>query len=940
LSLIFLMPTDLWAQAPNQPASSEAGAEINEEEYAKDSTTEINVKNADIAAIVRIFSKKTKRNYILDERVKGKVSIYLPGKVSAEESINILDSVLAYKGFAAVPIGENLWKIVPAKEARQSTIPTLLDSPARKPSQSMVTRLVQLKYISTEEMRQLLSQLISPDGLINAYQGTNSLLLIDTEDNIERLVNIISNLDVPTTDRDMTIIPIKYADAVDIANKLNELLGEGSSGKGRADSGLDLLRARMRETAAGTVSSGAQSAAASGGPAAGPGGAAPAIVRQPKIIPDERTNSVIVVADEDTTARIRALISQLDSKVDLSGNRFYVYRCQHANAEDLAEVLSALSGSGGGGSGTRSGGTLRQDQGIDLISGFGRSTGSRISRSSRLNRSQQRLQSSSRSPGQSLLSDERGVTTAAFGGDISITADPATNSLIIVASKTDYLKIKALLEELDIKRRQVIVEAILLEVGLDSNASMGTSFITSTGGADGGVIAQNNGQNIISLLQNPAAIQDFSLAVASAGTLSIGDTVKIPTQTVLLNAARSNSNVNILSAPTILTTDNEQAEIVVGQNVPFLSSTATSDVNLNNVFNQIDRQDVGITLRITPQISSGDIVTLKIFTEVSTVVATDPKLGPTTAVRTSETSVIAKDGQMIVMGGLIADNLNEGESGVPFLKDLPVLGTLFRSNVDKHQRTNLLIMITPRIVKDQFDARDVTIARRNRMEDEIVGRDLYPNRREVLRNEDIDRVSENTTFEDQAPSTILAPKEENGFQDLDDQVIELKVNPPLPAESGFGGGRAETKKPGAKGAQSMGAQSPLAGAVLKETDSSRAQASWSDLGAGHTFVVIKLIAHKQEGPPASGLPFSVSRANSLIGVVLPPDAGPQVKSFFHVGRGYAYHLDHDNLKLSPVGIFASQQEAEQFYPEIASNWYTLSPYEIMNLGQGPWFKEG
>lgn len=948
-------PSRVFAQGPGggalgagAPGAGESTPEIDEEEYAKDSTTEINVKNADIAAIVRIFSKKTKRNYILDERVKGKVSIYLPGKVSADESIRILDAVLSYKGFAAVPIGENLWKIVPAKEARQSTIPTQTERPTGQPSQSMVTRLVQLKYISTEDVKQLISPLVSADGLINAYQGTNSLLLIDSEDNIERLVTIINSLDVPSTDREMTIIPIKYADSVDIAGKLNDLLGEGSSKGGGAESGLDLLRARMRDAAGAAASH--SNPQAPGNPPAGtaPGSATASAVnlRQPKIIPDERTNSIIVVADEDTTARIRALISQLDSKIDLSGNRFYVYRCQHANAQDLADVLSALTGGGGGSSttGRRGTGTQHSNQGMDLSSSFGNSRNqSSTSRgsmgSSRYGSSQNRLNNSSRSPGQSLFGNERSATSVAFGDNISITADPATNSLIIVASKTDYEKIKNLLEKLDIKRRQVIVEAILLEVGLDNKSSMGTSFITSGGGKDGAFIAQNNGSNIVSMLQNPAAIQDFSVAAASAGTLSIGDTIKIPTQTVLLNAARANSNVNILSAPTILTTDNEQAEIVVGQNVPFLASTATSDVNLNNTFNSIDRQDVGITLRLTPQISSGDVVTLKIFTEVSTVVATDPKLGPTTAIRTSETSVIAKDSQMIVMGGLISDNINEGDRGVPFLKDVPVLGHFFRSETGEHQRTNLLIMITPRIVKDQFDARDVTIARRDRLEGEIFERDLHPERREVLRDEAIDKVSEGTTFDGQAPTTILAPKQESEPpQDAD--VIEFKVNPKLPAgpSAGAGDERAALRPPANKArGKETDASPPAPRQEFQAAEpQSMKQSALRQAPDQPIFIVVKLLQGKTH---PDNLPFTVSNQD-LVALVLPSDSGPQVKEFFRVGQSYGYQLDQSELALSPVGVFGSEKEAESFFPEISSSWYTLSPYELMNLGFGPWFKKG
>jgi general secretion pathway protein D len=472
--------------------SSIADSAVDEETLAKDASTEINVKNADLTAIVRIFSKKTRRNFILDERVKGKVSIYLPGKVSAEESLRILDSVLAYKGFASVPIGPNLWKIVPAKEARTSTIPTRTTRPDGTPGPEIVTRLVQLKFIGADDVRAILQQLISSDGFISAYSSTNSLILIDSEDNIERLVDIMSTLDVPFSNREMTIIPIVHAEAKDIADKLSEILGIGSSGNSGAsqessplDFGLEIARARVRQIAM-------QSAAAQGNQGGVPTGTAAISEQppsttgtraiQPKIIPDERTNSIIVVADDDTTARVQALVSQLDSKIDLSGAQFWIYRCQHAKAEDLAEVLSSLTGSGGSRSGTGSGGGLF-DTSQDLISGG--------TRSANRNRTQSRLQSQSRTPGQprQAAGGDRGVASADLGEDISITADPATNTLILRASKADYEKIKRLLLDIDIKRRQVLVEAMLLEVGIDDSRTTDVSWLTSGGGADGGVIA-------------------------------------------------------------------------------------------------------------------------------------------------------------------------------------------------------------------------------------------------------------------------------------------------------------------------------------------------------------------------------------------------------------------------------------------------------------------
>ena len=484
------------AQPPGKrrsgPAAVKADAEEGED-IAKDASTEINVKNADIAAVVKIFSKKTKRNYILDDRVKGKVSIYLPGRVSTEESLRILESVLAFKGFTSVPIGENLWKIVPSREARQTTIPTVIDETPEKPSAAVVTRLLHLKFVSADEMKQLLTPLISSDGLLNAYTGTNALIVIDSEDNIARIARLVEELDVPYTNRDMTIIPVQFADAIDIAQKLNDILSEGKGADAKGGLGDPLLQS----TRIGLVNPpipGAPPQLPQMLNTATVGGRA----KEPKIIADERTNSIIVVADEDTTLRIRALIGQLDSKVDLSGSKFYVYRCQHAKAEELAEVLSGLMG-GTGGAGTtdrssRTSGLSSSDSGLGGLS-------SSSSRNSKNSRTQSRLSRQSRTPGRSRNEGQTTGTkgTVNLGEDISITADPATNSLIISASKADYLKIKSLLEKLDIKRRQVLVEALLVEVNIEDSQDTGTSWLASTGGADGGVMARGDFNNDLAL---------------------------------------------------------------------------------------------------------------------------------------------------------------------------------------------------------------------------------------------------------------------------------------------------------------------------------------------------------------------------------------------------------------------------------------------------------
>ena len=630
------------------------------------------------------------------------------------------------------------------------------------------------------------------------------------------------------------------------------------------------------------------------------------------------------------------MITQLDTKLDLSGARFYVYHCQHAKADELADVLSGLVGEGGVSSSHRgtSGGGLNPSGG-DLISGATPAMGNR-SRGGQFNRTQDRLQSQQRTPGRSRSENTSSSSgkTASIGENISITADPATNSLIIVAGKTDFLKIRELLEQLDIKRRQVLVEATLLEVGLDESKELSTSFITSGGGADGAFLAQNNGSNIGSLLSNPSAVQDFSIAAASAGTITIGgeNGITIPSHSVLLEAARSNSNVNILSAPTILTTDNEQAEIVVGQNVPFLASTATSGDNLSNTFNQIDRQDVGITLRLTPQISSTNSVTLKIFTEVSSVVSTDPRLGPTTSLRTSETNVITRDGQMVVIGGLMSDEINEGESGVPYLSDIPVLGHLFKSANDRRRRANLLILITPRIIRDQFDARDATLENAGRLESEIKTLGMYPSRDEVLNDMRMDRVTEPKVYEGEKPTTIRGPGlEANGGEHLppdgqtsltppSGEVLEFHVSPQFPGspDSAALNGHADE----VHGRVRAGVIEP--GTAVNSPNRSA------------LYVVL------QGTVPTTmknALPFALS-TDSTIGIVIPPGTSSEAKSAFSAGKSLAYQVDGQDIPFQVISVFSNKSEADSFHhPEGTENsqdWYTLSPYEIMNLGQGPW----
>ncbi len=828
-------------------------------------------KDVDIDVLIKQFSDYTKRNYILDEKVKGKISIHLPGGVSTENAVRILDAMLQLKGFTSVPVGNNIWKIIPSKDAKQTTIPTIDEIDGRG-APTVVTHLINLKYVSSDDVKQLLTPLISSYGLMNAYTGTNTILLIDAEENIQRLLKIINSIDVPFSNREMIIIPVKHAAATDIANTIKELLTEDGDSKGNSnnDKNLDFVRARMNARQNRMPGEPSENNSVTVGAARS---------RAPKILADERTNSIIVVADEDMAARIRALVAELDSSVDLAGMDFYVYHCVHADAEQLADVLSNLAGSGGGTSSSSSS-----------------STGSSFSRNNNNNRNSRSTSnskykfggsssSSSSSSNSNTGTKSASSSTVSFGEDLTITSDPTTNSLVIHSTKKDYKRLLKLIKELDVKRRQVLVEALLLDVKISDSESFSAGFMSSGGGDDGGVIGINNGSDLATLFQNPTGLSQFTLAAASAGSLTLGGVGTFPTQTLLIQAASKNNNINVLSAPTILATDNEEAEIVVGENVPFITSnSANSDIS--TTYRQIDREDVGITLRLTPQISSRDYVTLSVFTEVSNVTSTDTELGPTTAVKTSQTTIIAKDSQMIVIGGLIGENYDETESGVPYLRNIPILGHLFRNSSMTREKRNLLIFITPRIIKDQYDLRDSTITKRDKMNDFIEWHEVQPSRRDILDSDDVDHVTESHMYEGEKPTTITAPEKEPVEVNTEDKPIKVTINPSAPAAK-----------------------------VAADTNAK--------------YIVLQAM----RGERPAGLPFTINDA-SITGIVVPAESNIKAKSFFEMGATYKYSLKDEDVPFQVMAVFSNKADAEAMYGN--TGWYTLSPFELIKIGRMPW----
>ena len=433
----------------------------------------LNAKDIDITALIKSISKVTGRNYIVDAGVKGKITIHLPTPVTLSEALRIFDSVLLLKGYTTVPVGENVWKVVSSKDAKTTTIPIVYESP-EVTSDALVTQIVRLKHVPAEEMQQVLTQFVSSDGGVNNFEGTNSLILIDSSANISRLLELVNKLDVPATDQDITIIPIQHAEVADISEKINEILGEEQS---NAPANVAATRNRARTTTQrGRGAAGRRAAATNAA-------ASTDSVRRRlplKVIADERTNSLIVVADSGLTAKVQALVEKLDSPVDLSSGRFYVYNLKHADAESLAEILNNLI----------SGATSSSE------SPTTRTTGSSLSRTNAANNTANtRTRRTNPNTGRNLT--RRGTGNAPngrvnFEGEVSIAPDPSTNAIIINASRSDYMRLKDVIDELDVKRRQVLVEATILEVRLSEQEGFGIELQGALGEDSAGFLAQSN----------------------------------------------------------------------------------------------------------------------------------------------------------------------------------------------------------------------------------------------------------------------------------------------------------------------------------------------------------------------------------------------------------------------------------------------------------------
>jgi general secretion pathway protein D len=862
LALLLFVALGWGASLPAEetpPAAAPAPAKPREKQLIT-----MDFQDVEIGVLVKFISEITGRNFILDEKVRGKVTVISPTKITIDEAYRVFQSILEVKGFTTVPAGP-VTKIVPIRQAKEA------GAPREGVGDQYITQLVPLSFVDASSLVPVLQPMVSKDGLISAFDPTNTLILIDTASNIDRLLGVISELDIEVPSRGIEFIKLENAYADDVAKTLQDVL-EASA-----------------ETAA---------APAAGQPQRAPQpqrreGGAPGRKEPFRVIPDARTNSLIVIAGPPQMRTIKNLVRELDRKLE-GVSKINVHRLKYANAAEMVEVLSQLIGGGAGAPG-----------GLGTLGTTGRTPSAR--RTTRQSLSQQR--SLRGQLGRSALGQQLGAalgqaggaaptgTTAPgavsaaggggeFVGEVRITADPYTNSLIVSAAPQDYDVLRRVIEEIDIPRRQVLVEAIILEVSLDKSRKMGFELQGGIPLTDGVGIGRLNLENLNNLSSNPASLQGLVLAAASNQTVSIpdgrGGRIEVPAQVALFTALQSDTDVNILSAPTILTSDNQEAEILVGQNIPFIASRATDTTNLANTFATVERQDVGITLRLTPQISEGDVVRLDIYEEVSAVVPNppvDPNLaGPTTTVRSASTTVVARNGQTVVLGGLISDNTAASESKIPFVGDIPVLGHLFKRETNARNKINLLIFLTPRIVYNEADLTRVSHERRDHFEESIAGH-AGPSRRRLLHA---------PSWTPPPPAPILTPP------------AAPEAPPPTPL--------AEAPLPPAVAPEAPRLARPAPPAPPAPALPSAPAPPPSALGipeTGHRFAVLLALFEKGEPPP------ELRTSNGFLTIYFPE----AYSTFFEKGGTYSYVTPRFEGKYTCLEVFPDAREALGVYPE-------------------------
>ena len=599
---------------------------------AKEDVASINLRDVEIPALIEIISRETGKNFVVDPRVKGRVTVITSAGISPDELYETFLSILQVHGFSAVPSGANLIKVVPSNQAKQQPVPVVggerdygsKDS-AKKGSKprklkkrkadELITRVIRVEHVPAAMLVPILRPLVPSTGQLQAYGPSNTIVISDRAANIDRLLKIIKKMD-RADDEELEVVPLRYASAKSLAATIQNL--QKSSIKG----------ARSKN----------------------------------KVAADERTNSLLLSGDKSSRQQVRKIIKKLDTPQPVEEKTKVVY-LRYAKAEDLAKVLTGFSKSQKSTKATKKGAAGTQKANVD------------------------------------------------------IQADASTNSLIITAEADVQKNLAKVIRRLDVRRAQVLVEAIIAEVSADLSKSLGIQLATGGAGNTAGIgllsafSSAGAGIDLANRTIIPAANgATIGFGLGSNGQLHFG---------LLMNALAGDAATNILSTPTLIAMDNEEAKIVVGKNVPFLTGSYTStgsSTTPSNPFQTIERKDVGLTLKIKPQINEGSSIRLDIEQEISSLAASDVSTSDVvTNKRTINTSVLVEDGQVLVLGGLIQDTFTDTQQKVPLLGDLPIIGKAFRNTVTKKTKQNLMVFIHPVIMRDVLSGDSYTRQKYNKL---------------------------------------------------------------------------------------------------------------------------------------------------------------------------------------------------------------------------------
>jgi general secretion pathway protein D len=788
----------------------------------------VNFNETDIRDIVKTMATMTGRNFLLDKSITGAITIISPTCVTIDQAYDIFLSVLYVNGLTTVTVGP-LTKIIKRAEAQTQPIQTNTDGLGRD-NDKYITQLIQLHNLDAVEIAGAFRSLVSADGNIFAYGPNNMLIILDSAANINRIFRILQKLDVEGAEQLIEVVPIEYASADTIADVIMQLFEEEARVSGLVGGALggipggpmSQLRERLRQQRL----TGGRPGARPGLPGlAGAAGGSTSVAANEtlRIIPDMRTNSLVVKGSKYTIKRVREVVAKLDQPLPGGEGKIHVIYLENADAEELAAILADLAGTGGGvgvgASQRRTGQAGRRGVGGSQAGSAANAFAQRFGRGGMSG-----LSGAAGQLGQGGLQRDQGNPTrgiaqtsgrflADFEGAVRITADPATNSLVIIASNRDMEVLRDVIAKLDIPRPQVYVEVLIAEITAQRGLDIGFEFrSTNDPSAEGvQVIGGSNYGGIQSAATNPLGITGFAIG-ASDGTITFGGQT-YPNIGALFRAMQTDRDVNIMATPHLLTTDNEEAEIVIADNIPFITGQIYSQA-FNNPTTTIERKDVGITLRITPSINESDMVRLQIYQESSAVTDSPQGLsasqvGITTTKRSADTVVVVKTRQTVVIGGLMKDNISYVEAKVPVFGDIPLLGYLFKNSRRTIEKTNLLIFITPYIIKDNGDLEEVTRMSNYRLQ-QFRQQNRLPTRRDL---EERRMTPEDRVFRRPEPSVIEIDRNKRGGANPPPPNEESGGTQPAPASGGGtsggdAGGQSGGQSGGEAGGQSGGEAEP------------------------------------------------------------------------------------------------------------------------------------